>query len=293
MSEKDITRDIVTLIRENHDRLSRKQKIISKYLIEHQEEAPFLSARELAERTGTSESTVVRYAFTLGFDGYPDLQKALRERLTQYITTIERLSTAPKVNQDQLSIFQKLTSNDIENISLLRQNINENDLKAAVKMILSAKHIYILGLRISYTLAFALYYQLLTYITKNVSILTPNVEEMVDHLIDFSKEDLLIAISFPRYTKTVINALNYVKQKGTKIICITDNYTSPLVPFADLCFITSIKGMTLSESLVAPLSLIQALVEAVTLSRKEECFRFLQRKEDVWAQFDTFYERSY
>ena len=292
MTEKERI-DLLTLIKENHGQLTKKQRAISDYLLEHHGEAPFLSARELAEKVGVSESTVIRYAFALGLNGYPALQNALRERLTTYITTIERLSATFQESIDQLSIFQKLTKSDIENIDALRRSIDERLLKSAIQMLLSAEHVYIVGLRISYGLAFILYYQLTTYIMKNVSLLNLNIGELADRLVDISDNDLLIAISFPRYTKEVIDVLNYAKGRRAKIISITDSFTSPLSQFADVSFVTPIKGMTLSESLVAPLSLIQVLVEEVTLAHKEECLKLLRKKEEVWLKFDTYYNKSY
>ncbi len=264
-----MNQDILAAISGKMATLSKGQKLIANYILNHYEKAAFMTASKLGQIVGVSESTVVRFAFELGYDGYPGLQKALQEMIRNRLTTVQRLEVAnEQIGSEE--ILDKVLNLDIEKIRKTLEETSRSDFDGAVNSILKAKHIYILGSRSAATLArFISYY--FTLMFENVKLVhTTSSSEMFEQIMRVEENDIMIGISFPRYSKKTVSALNFAKNNGAKVIAITDSASSPLVKEADYFLQARSDMASFVDSLVAPLSLINALVVAVGLKKSEE-----------------------
>jgi len=284
--------DLLALLEEKFDSLTDKQKKIRRFVLENLEHVSFMSAREIAQEVGVSESTVTRFAHSLSFDGYADFQKALQDRLAEKITTADKLS-AIEGREEKKSVLEKVTERNISHIKGIKSRVEKGKFEQAVNMFLSSKNIFIIGLRTSFTVAYLMHYELSVYTLKNSILLGVRSEKLVDKLVDLKEEDLLLAISLPRYTKETVKVLEYANHENVSTISITDSLASPLVPHSNVCFTASAEGLSVSDSLAPSITIAQALVEAVTLHQIEEVQQRLEKKEELWSKLDTFYEESF
>ena len=281
--------DLLKIIDEKMSGLSKGQKRIANFLKEHYDNAVYLTASKLGEIAGVSESTVVRFAIELGFDGYPKLQEALQELVKNELTASQRM----KVSSDRIAktdkhILKTVLESDSARISATLENINQREFDEAVDYIVNAKRVYIVGGRSSSALShfFDFYLNLMRDNVINAS--TGAVTETFEHIFRIEEGDLLIGISFPRYSNKTVKAIEYAHSRGAKTIAITDSKQSPLVKGASISLIASSDMLSFIDSLVAPLSLINALLAAVSMNRKDYIAKGLDQLEDLWGEYKVY-----
>ncbi len=282
--------NLLTKIEEEYHTLSKGQKRIADYILEHYDKASFMTAAKLGNLVGVSESTVVRFAAELGYEGYPELQKALQEIIRVRLTAVQRLEVASN-RVDEENILQTVLMSDMEKIKVTLEQIDRTAFQKTVETILSAKHIYILGVRSSAALASFLgfYFNLMF---QNVRLVhTNSVSEMFEQILNLEQGDVVIGISFPRYSKRTIQALQYAKDSGATVISLTDSESSPLVPLSHISLTSRSDMVSFADSLVAPLSLINALIVAISMQKKDEVTRNFEKLEEIWEEYHV-YEKS-
>ncbi len=265
--------------------LSKGQKKIADYISENYERASFMTAAELGKEIGVSESTVVRFASRIGFDGYPALQKNLRETVKSLLTSVQRMDVTNANGDDD--ILENAFLQDIETIRQMKETISRDAFDGSVKAINSAEKIYILGVRSSAALAsFAAYY--LGYIYDVVLVNTSSSTDMFEQMIHISDRDVCIAFSFPRYSTRTINALKFARSRGAGIISITDSELSPIAGYATHLLLAPSNMVSFVDSLAAPLSLVNALIAAASLERKDEAHKRFEELESLWEEYDVY-----
>lgn len=282
-----VSKDVFELLEEKRDKASKSHKKIADFILEHYDKASYLTAARLGECVGVSESTVVRFAYELGFDGYPMLQRALREATKNKLTAVQRI----EVSLDRLKgsdVFTKVLQNDIEHIRQTIEETASSSFEAAVDSIVRAKNIYIMGIRSSAALAsFMGYYFKLMML--NVQIVqTGSRSELYEQLLRIGSDDLLIGISFPRYSKQTVTALAYAHEKGADSIAITDSIDSPAASYAKNVLLARSDMISFVDSLVAPLSLINALIVAVSTRNYNAVSESFKALEEIWEEYDVY-----
>jgi DNA-binding MurR/RpiR family transcriptional regulator len=282
--------DLMRTIQLRFSRLSKGQKLIAEYILKHYDKAAFMTAAKLGISVGVSESTVVRFANELGFSGYPKLQKALQELIKNKLTTVQRLEISNNLICEEDALKGVLKS-DIENIRTTLEKIDHKIFDEVVNSIFDAKKIYIIGLRSSTALSEFLGFYL-NLILDNVNIVAYGMSDIFEQLINISSEDLVIGIGFPRYATRTIEALAYAQSRGTKVVAITDSLLSPLATKADFTLIAQSNMASFVDSLVAPLSVINALIVAVGLREKEKISTTFEDLENIWQEYRVYSFKS-
>ncbi len=263
--------------------MSKGQKLIANFIEQHYDQAAFLTASKLGELVGVSESTVVRFATEIGYSGYPELQKAMQEMIKDKLTSVQRIDvTAAKIENND--VLETVLNQDIQKIRRTIEETSRDDFKRAVKDIINAEHIYIYGARSASALAnFLGYYFGLIF--DNVHIITTASRSGVyESLFRISNKDALIGISFPRYSSVSVNAMSFAHSRGASTISITDNMLSPLVPHSSSVLIARSDMASVVDSLVAPLSLINALIVATVIEKKDDVKATFEALESVWNE---------
>ncbi len=278
--------DLVKKIQILFPRLSKGQKLIAGYIMDNYDKAAFMTAAKLGEKVGVSESTVVRFANVLNFEGYPQMQKVLQEMLRTRLTTVQRIELTTEYD-DKESILKRVLKADMDNIKI---TLGDADIKAfedAVNSIIEAKHVYIVALRSSRTLAdFLSFY--LNLIRGNVHTVTHSISDIFESLFRVGKDDLVIGIGFPRYSSKTIEALDYAKTQGAKVLAITDSLLSPLASYSDYTLIAKSNMEAFVDSLVAPLSLLNALIVAVGIKERVRLSESFTKLEEIWDKYKIY-----
>lgn len=281
-------KDILSVIEEASPGFSKGQRVIAKYILENYDKAAFMTASKLGKTVNVSESTVVRFAAELGYDGYPEMRKALQDMIRNCLTSVQRIEVARGLLENQDILTAVLTS-DIEQIKITMEETNREDFQRAVDAIVNADHIYIFGLRSSASLAsfMGFYFNLLF---ENVRVVNENsVSEVFEQILRIGEKDVFIGLSFPRYSKRTIKAMRYAKDRGAKVIGITDNMFSPIAKLADTALCARSDMVSFVDSLVAPLSLVNALIVATSAKAKgQELTTDFARLEAIWAEYDIY-----
>ncbi len=274
---------------EKRDQMSKSQIKIANYIIENPDVAPFLTASKLAKNVGVGEATVIRFAVFLGYQGYPDFQWHLQEALKRKWTSAERFEKTTKDgNNSPDSVWEEVLRDDMQNIRTTLENLDQEDFQAAVQAIIEAKRIYIVAYRSAQSIGLFLEFYL-DLVLQNTELIR-QADGVSEHLLDMGKDDLVIALGFSRYTKRTVDILNYVRTRGAKTLVITDHIMSPLAPLGDIQLFTSVDINSFIDSFVAPLSIINALITAVTRSEQEKVKTRLEQLEDLWESFNVFQE---
>lgn len=278
--------DLVKKIQILFPRLSKGQKLIAGYIMDNYDKAAFMTAAKLGEKVGVSESTVVRFANVLDFEGYPQMQKVLQEMLRTRLTTVQRIELTSDYDNEE-SILKRVLKADMDNIKM---TMGDADLKAfddAVNSIIEAKHVYIVALRSSRTLAdFLSFY--LNLIRGNVHTVTHSISDIFESLFRVEKDDLVIGIGFPRYSSKTLEALDYAKTQGAKVLAITDSLLSPLASYSDYTLIAKSNMEAFVDSLVAPLSLLNALIVGVGIKEKSRLSESFTKLEEIWDKYKVY-----
>lgn len=262
---------------------SKGQKLIAEFIEQHYDRAAFLTASKLGELVGVSESTVVRFATELGYGGYPELQKAMQEMIKDKLTSVQRIDvTAAKIGEG--SVLDMVLSQDILKIRRTLEETSREDFDRAVESVINAENIYIFGVRSSSSLAGFLGYYF-DLILGNVHIVTDSSRSgMYEALLRISEKDAIIGISFPRYSRTAAEAMTFAKSRGAATIAITDSLLSPLAQSAESVLIARSDMASVVDSLVAPLSLINALIVATVIKKKDDVKETFSVLENVWNE---------
>lgn len=279
--------DLFSQIKNKLPEMSKGHKSIAGYILEHYDKAAFMTAAKLGATVGVSESTVVRMATELGFDGYPALQRALQDVMRNKLTSVQRID----VTSDQIGnsdIMEKVLNLDIERIRKTLEESSKEDFDSCVDKIMNSKTIYIIGARSSASLAtFIKYY--FNLIFPNVKLVTASTEsEMFEQILRIDSNDVIIGISFPRYSNQTVTALKYAKTHGANVIAITDSKSSPLVPYSDNVLIARSDMASFVDSLVAPLSLINALIVAVSIRARDRVTETFEKLETIWDEYEVY-----
>ena len=285
---RDTMRDrLLPLIEEALPRFSKGQKLIAAYIREHYEKAAFMTAAKLGSTVGVSESTVVRFATEIGFEGYPQLQKALREMIRNKLTAVQRM----EVLGDRLGnsdLLSKVLQTDIDSIKKTLEEVDGAAFEAAVADIISARKIYIIGIRSAAALSsFMNFY--FTHIFDNVrNIDTASTSGIFEQLLRVGEGDVFIGVTFSRYSKRTLKAASFAKASGAKVIAITDSLGAPIAGVADHVLVAKSDMASFVDSLVAPLSLINALIVAIGVAKKEEISDTYEKLESIWAEYNVY-----
>lgn len=286
-----MVKHLLTRIDLNMATFSKGQKRIAKYIEEHYDKAAYMTALKLGDTVGVSESTVVRFASEIGYDGYPELQKAMQEMIKEKLTSIQRIEVTKNRIGDS-DVLTSVLNQDIEKIRRTIEEISHEDFDNAISALSKAKNIYVFAVRSTSALAsFLGYYLQLIY--GNVHIInTTSKSSTYENLFRISDEDAMIGISFPRYSTTAVEAMEFAKERNAEVIAITDSMASPLVECATHTLIARSDMASVVDSLVAPLSVINALIVACVLAQKEKVENTFRQLEDVWTKQGVYTKRE-
>lgn len=286
MSEKN-TNELLNGIKEHYESFSKGQKLLADYIMNNYDKAVFLTAAKLGKTVGVSESTVVRFATQLGYKGYPGFQKALEEMVRNKLNSIQRMEvTYGRISQ--MEILETVLRSDIDKIKMTLANIDRRAFDNAVDTILSARRIYIVGIRSCAPLASFLSFYL-NLICENVIVVNTNgSSEIFEQLIRINEEDVIIGISFPRYSMRTLKALEFASNRKAKVITLTDSIHSPINLYSSCNLIARSDMASIVDSLVAPLSLINALVVALCMKKQKEVITTLETLEQIWDEYQVY-----
>ncbi len=279
--------NLLSLINEKYPKLSKGHKLIAAYIVDRYDQAVFMTAAKLGETVGVSESTVVRFATALGFDGYPEFTEALTDWYKDKMNGIQKIGVKyGKSSQSEL--ITSVLHADIEKIEDTIENLDVNAFETAVDIILKSKKIYVVGIRSCEPLAEFLQFYL-NMIRPDVYLLkTTSASEMFEQMIRISADDCLIGISFPRYSMRTLKALEFARDRNANIISITDSIHSPMNLYSSCNLLARSDMVSIVDSLVAPLSVINALVVALCLKLPDEVKKNLETLEEVWANYQIY-----
>lgn len=279
--------DLLLRIETEMKNMSKGQKSIASYILNNYDKATFMTAAALGKKVGVSESTVVRFAAYLGYSGYPSLQKALQDIVKDKLTTLQRVDMTNELFKDN-DIVESVMNLDIAKIRMTLEHINREEFNKAVESISNADNIYVLGTRSSFALSqFMTFY--LNYMFKHVRNVNSNSSSGIfDQIFKISKNDVFIAIGFPRYSMTTIKATRFAKDKNATTIAITDRETSPLGESADITLVARSDVISFVDTLVAPLSLINSLIVALAVKNKDDIPGTFNELENIWKEYEVY-----
>ena len=280
-------KDILSVISRESGGFSKGQRQIAKYITENYDKAAFMTAGKLGKTVGVSESTVVRFAAELGYDGYPGMRKALQEMIRNRLTSLQRIEVAKDLI-DAHDVLRAVLSSDMEKLEITRDEMDQESFNRAVEQILSAEHVYILGMRSSSSLAsFMGYY--LGLLRENVYVIRDLTDsEIYEQVMRIQEGDVFIGISYPRYSSRTVKAMRFARTMHAHVVGITDGENSPFVGIADNVLFARSDMVSFLDSLVAPLSLINALIVAVGLRTDDKLSSTFKRLEGIWSEFEVY-----
>ena len=270
--------ELLNKIDKNYEQMSKGQKLLADYILKNYDKAVFLTAAKLGKVVGVSESTVVRFATQLGYQGYPGFQKALEELVRNKLNSIQRMEvTYGRISQSE--ILASVLQSDIEKIKLTLANMDQNAFELAVDTILNAKRIYVVGIRSCAPLANFLSFYLNLIFDNVTSVHTNSSSEIFEQLIRIGAEDVIIGISFPRYSMRTLKALEFASNRKAKVITLTDSVHSPMTLYSSCNLIARSDMASIVDSLVAPLSVVNALVVALCMKKQKDVIATLETLE--------------
>lgn len=286
-----MSHDFFSILKEKEDTFSKGQRRIAKYIAEEYEKVAFMTANRLGKTVGVSESTVVRFAVDLGFDGYPSMQKAVRETVLNRLTSVQRMEVANSRFGDQ-DLVSTVLHADMEKLRQTADMVDREQFRAAVNAILGAKEVYIVGVRSVAPLANFLGHYL-GYMLEHIHLISGvSAGEMFEKIVGIGSQDVLVAFSFPRYSASTTKGARYCRSAGATVIGITDSSLSPLGQCSDYCLIAKSDMVSLVDSLVAPLSLVNALIVAVAARKEKELSQTLSKLEGIWEEYQVYEKQA-
>ena len=281
--------DMIDRLNQSGKRLSKGHRKIAQYIVEHYEKAVFMTASKLGESVGVSESTVVRFASAMGYEGYPQLQRSLQELVSHRLTANQRFEMSTEIDpREALGVVLK---SDMQNLRATMEQMDAAVFEDVVNRLLSAKSIYVMGLRSAAPLAqFMGYY--LNYIFDNVHLVSSGATDVFEEISKLKENDVLVGISFPRYSTRTLEAMRFAKRCGAQVVAITDGPMSPLADMADATLTARTDMASFVDSLAAPLSLINALLVALGLHRKDALKEHFRQLESIWETYEVYLEEA-
>ncbi len=278
---------VVERITDSLDSMSKGQKAIAHYILDNYETAAYMTAAKLGEATGVSESTVVRFSMELGYEGYPHFQKVLQEELKVKLTSVQRLNAASRF-ADDASVLRSIMQADMDSLKHTYDNIDESAFAKAVNMILEAKKIYIMGLRSSSPLSSFMHFYMTPLFDEVRHIHSNSANEVFEQILPIGPGDVMIGISFPRYSTRTIQSMQYARSRGASVIVITDKGDTPMTENADVALFARSDMASFVDSLTAPLSLINALLVALGMHRKSHIEASFEALEKLWKEYKVY-----
>ena len=282
-----MNRDILTVIQENMSTFSKGQKRIANYILESNDKAAFMTASRLGKTVSVSESTVVRFAAELGYDGYPSMQRSLQKMIRNRLTSVQRIEVSNDRIGDQ-DLLSSVLQSDIEKIRLTLEEVDRQSFDRAVDAIVSARKIYIMGVRSSASLATFLSFYFNLIFDNVISVAANTASEVFETMLRVGAEDVVIGVSFPRYSSRTVQAMNFARDRGATTIAITDSEASPLAPISNYTLKARSDMASFVDSLVAPLSLVNALLVAVSRKKNDDLAHTFQTLEDIWDEYGVY-----
>ena len=282
-----MNRDILTVIQENMSTFSKGQKRIANYILESYDKAAFMTASRLGKTVSVSESTVVRFAAELGYDGYPSMQRSLQKMIRNRLTSVQRIEVSNDRIGDQ-DLLSSVLQSDIEKIRLTLEEVDRQSFDRAVDAIVSARKIYIMGVRSSASLATFLSFYFNLIFDNVISVAANTASEVFETMLRVGAEDVVIGVSFPRYSSRTVQAMNFARDRGATTIAITDSEASPLAPISNYTLKARSDMASFVDSLVAPLSLINALIVAIGRKKNDDLFQTFETLEQIWDEYEVY-----
>ena len=282
--------DMIDRLNQSGKRLSKGHRKIAQYIVEHYDKAVFMTASKLGESVGVSESTVVRFASAMGYEGYPQLQRSLQELVSHRLTANQRFEMSTEIDpREALGVVLK---SDVQNLRATLERMDADVFEDVVNRLLSANSIYVMGLRSAAPLAqFMGYY--LNYIFDDVRLVSSGATDVFEEISKLKENDVLVGISFPRYSTRTLEAMRFAKRCGAQVVAITDGPMSPLADMADATLTARTDMASFVDSLAAPLSLINALLVALGLHRKEALKEHFRQLESIWETYEVYLEEEH
>lgn len=279
--------NLLMRIAEHQPNFSKGQRAIAHFITDHYDEAAYMTAFQLGEAVGVSESTVVRFAAELGFDGYPELQKAVQELVRSRLTMLKRIElTRARMSDDE--VLDHVLQADIQNVRQTLEDLPRETFNAAVNDIVTARNVYIFGAGSCRALANFVHYYLKLLMHNTHLIHTSSSAEIFEEMMDIGEKDVIIGMSFPRYSSKAVKTLDFARSRNAKVIAITDSQLSPISDYADHLLLAHSDLATVVDSLVAPLAVINALIVAISLKKMDENRESLSALEDIWARYGVY-----
>ena len=280
-------KDILTQMAENSRGFSKGQRLIARYITENYDKAAFMTAGRLGKTVGVSESTVVRFATELGYDGYPGMRKAMQEMVRSRLTSVQRIAVA-KDMLDGSNVLKSVMSSDIEKLQNTLDEVDRASFDDAVNAIENASHLYIVGMRSSAALSsFMAFY--MNFLLDNVRLIhDTTANEVYEQIMHIGPGDVYVGISYPRYSSSSLKAMKFAKSRGATVVALTDNQNSPFAAIADIKLYAKSDMVAFVDSLVAPMSLINALIVAVAIRKQETLGQTFSYLEKLWSEYEVF-----
>ena len=280
-------RNLIAMIEEGMPTFSKGQKRIANYILEHYDKAAYMTASKMGALVGVSESTVVRFAIELGFEGYPEMQKSLQELIRMKLTSVQRVEVTNSLIGEG-DVLEKILMSDAEKIRRTLEEVDREAFEAAVDKIVAADKIYIIGVRSSSSLAGFLNFNFRMIFDNVKFVQTTSGSEMFEQIMSIGPNDVMIAISFPRYSKRIVNAVEYAHNAGADVISLTDSHQSPIAGLADQLLLARSDLVSFVDSLVAPLSIINAIIVAVSRKKMDDIRVRFDKLEKIWDEYEVY-----
>ncbi len=279
--------NLFTKIQNNYMSFSKGQKKIADFIMSNCEQAVFMTAVKLGKQVGVSESTTVRFAVELGYEGYPEFRQALEEMVLNRLSSVQRIEVAySNINENE--VLDRILMSDADKIKHTLETISKDAFRMAVKSILNAKRVYLIGIRSCAPLAAFLDFYLKQILDDVRLITTNNASEIFEQMIHLNEDDVVIGISFPRYSMRTLKAMEFANKRNAKLITITDSQHSPINLYSSCTLLAKSDMASIVDSLVAPLSVINALVVALCLERKDKVMDTLSEMEKLWEEYQVY-----
>lgn len=280
-----------SLLKGKREQLTKAQLRILTYIMENYDEAIFLNASKIGKKASVSESSVIRLSQTLGFEGFPALQRKLQEHFNYRVSTVNRLNQAVKDAQDTESVFVKTMQEDIHNLRETLRGISKETFEQAVSDMWSAQRIFIVGFKEAHAPALVLANSI-GYFKEGVFLIEPKVGQIWDSIFDLGSDDLMIGISFPRYTRLTVEILEYSQKRGANVGAITDSLISPLAAYANWTIEAKCRLESFIESFTSTMSVINALITALSLKDSKKTMQIMKEREQIWKEKRVYYSRK-
>lgn len=279
----DQLNNLMHIMKVRYKTMSKGQKLLAQYTMNNYPKVAFMTASKLGETVGVSESTVVRFATALGFSGYPKFQDALQELIKTKLTTVERVEMTDADYVSDKMILNNVFKNDINNIKDTMEHLDQASYEEAVDTIINAKKVYVMGLRSSIFVA-----KYLNYILDNVIIIRMDMGEPYEQMTKISEGDVFIPISFPRYSKKTYKVVNFAKERGAKVVAITDSINAPISKISDTVVTVRNNMVSFIDSLVPAFSVANAIVMGIAIREKDDVKSYLKELEDIWEKYGIY-----